>query len=288
MMTGATTDEHIRMDHYRRERSRKLMEIAVSHEIAPPLEQSDLSPTLSRSRSSPNLFDTALESKAPKVPPIPKARASQSFALPRIRTVTPSPQSPASDTSQSSLLTPSNVSSLQSTLGKYTDKLHFLIPERLAYAALSPAEIASLKDDSQYLNVSVVSSYLHRQYVPLCADFGPVTINIVHRFCQARSYCCLLSVKHAFIFVGHHQAMGKRVSKAGRTGGLVIYCLEKEKSSIANASFLLASFLLLVIGQSVEEAAAPFTGTSAPYSIAAFRDASFCRQVFKSALEPDT
>jgi hypothetical protein len=67
---------------------------------------------------------------------------------------------------------------------KHLDKLHFLIPGRLAYVAMTPVEITSLKDDARCLNVTVTSSYLHRQYVPFCADFGPVALNVVHRFCQ--------------------------------------------------------------------------------------------------------
>ena len=73
---------------------------------------------------------------------------------------------------------------LSPAFAKHLDKLHFLIPGRLAYAALTPVEISEMKDDLRCSNVSVVSSYLHRQYVPLCADFGPVALNVVHRFCQ--------------------------------------------------------------------------------------------------------
>jgi hypothetical protein len=178
------SEEHI--DHYRRERSRNLL--AASKEVVPSLEQSETQSSLVRSRSSPNLFEQAQAAGTPKVPAFPRVKASSSFTLPRIRTVSVLPQSQLSDKADD-LRSPStqtivNVPSWRSALSKYADKLHFLLPDHLAYAALSPAEISSLKDDSQYLNVTVVSSYLHRQYVPLCADFGPVTINVVHRFCQ--------------------------------------------------------------------------------------------------------
>jgi hypothetical protein len=73
--------------------------------------------------------------------------------------------------------------------------------------------------------------------------------------------------------------MGKRVAKADRTNQLVIYCVERDRGAIANASFLLASFLLLVLGETAEQAAERFTGPSAPYFFAPFRDASFLRQV---------
>jgi hypothetical protein len=67
---------------------------------------------------------------------------------------------------------------------KHLNKLHILIPGRLAYAALTPVEIFEINEDARCSNVSVLSSYLHKQYMPFCADFGPVALNVVHRFCQ--------------------------------------------------------------------------------------------------------
>ena len=79
--------------------------------------------------------------------------------------------------------------------------------------------------------------------------------------------------------LSHRQAMEKRIAKAEQSNSLVIYCLNKDAASIANASFLLAAYLLLVVGMTAQGAARPFTGPSAPYALAAFRDASFCKQV---------
>ena len=76
--------------------------------------------------------------------------------------------------------------------------------------------------------------------------------------------------------LSHRQAMEKRIAKAEQSNS---YCLNKDAASIANASFLLAAYLLLVVGMTAQEAARPFTGPSAPYALAAFRDASFCKQV---------
>jgi hypothetical protein len=73
--------------------------------------------------------------------------------------------------------------------------------------------------------------------------------------------------------------MTKYVSKAKDRGHLVIYCVERNDAHIANASFLLATFLLIVEGKTAMQAAERFTGSSAPYILAAFRDASFNRQV---------
>ncbi len=75
------------------------------------------------------------------------------------------------------------------------------------------------------------------------------------------------------------QAMAKRVVKAERTNHLIVYCVERDRTSIANASFLLAAFLLIFAGKTVSQAAERFTGPCAPYFLAPFRDASFCRQV---------
>ncbi len=75
------------------------------------------------------------------------------------------------------------------------------------------------------------------------------------------------------------QAMAKRASKAKSINQLVIYCVEPEHTSVANASFLLAAFLLVVVGKTVAQAAERFTGSRAPYFLAPFRDASFSRQV---------
>ena len=73
--------------------------------------------------------------------------------------------------------------------------------------------------------------------------------------------------------------MDRRVAKALQGNSMVIYCVVKDAASIANASFLLAAFLLLVVGKNVHEAAEPFVGASAPFALAPFRDASFCPQV---------
>ena len=241
------------------------------------LEQCEIRPALPRNKSSPNLQNSRID--APKVPPIVKARASQSFTLPKSQ-ISNKCRLHSDRESQfgiSSLSIPSDTDALVKHVGS---RVHFLLPQRLAYAALTPAETSCLKQDCLDLNVSVLSSYLHRQYAPLCADFGPVTINIVHRFCQVCSWIFVPCISVSLLTVlSHRQAMEKRIAKAEQSNSLVIYCLNKDAASIANASFLLAAYLLLVVGMTAQEAARPFTGPSAPYALAAFRDASFCKQV---------
>ncbi len=176
-------DDNDRVDHYRRERS-KLRQLAADSQIAAPLEKTDSpsSALASSSSSSTSLFDLAREQgNAPKVPPLAKARPSASFSLPRVhQSVSDRPQSQVAQIDPVSPL----IYMESPAFAKQLDKLHFLIPDRLAYFAATSEEISNLQYDARCLNVSVVSSYLHRQYVPLCADFGPVPLNVVHRFCQ--------------------------------------------------------------------------------------------------------
>ena len=82
--------------------------------------------------------------------------------------------------------TDASIFSTSSAIHNYTKDVHFLIPQRFAYAVLTRSEATALKRKCRGLNVSLISSDVHRQYVPLCADFGPVNINIVHRVCQVK------------------------------------------------------------------------------------------------------
>jgi hypothetical protein len=101
---GMSADENVGVDHYRRERSRQLRQLEIQNQIAAPLEKVDSPPKgITRSGSSPNLYDVAREQeKAPKVPPIVKARPSASFSLPRVQSSTSiKPQSRAADDPES-------------------------------------------------------------------------------------------------------------------------------------------------------------------------------------------
>ena len=268
-------DENVGMDHYRRERSRRLLHIAKEKEVVPALEQAEAQPSLPRVKSSPNL--PASDASAPKVPQL---GVSQSFSMPRLQTVYKQSESNAPSLCSSD-------ESFRAFLRQYANDLNFLVPQRLAYAALTKDKLEKLKSASINLDVSVISSYLHRRYVPLCADFGPVTINVVHRFCQVKFNMIFSTVFYATSKCNHikmmthsnSQAMEKRISKAERANSLVIYCVEPDSASIANASFLLAAFLLLVVGKTVQEAVEPFIGVLAPCALAPFRDASFRPQV---------
>ena len=189
------------MDHYRRERSRQQRQLEIHKQIAMPLDQNDKPPAaLTRSGSSPILFDLVREQEnAPnKPPPVRKIKASDSSSLPRIQdNIIVNQQECAANG------TPPPVSNLEfdknPAFARHLDKLHFLVPGHLAYVATTPIEISHMKADAECSNVSVVSSYLHKQYMPLCADFGPVALNVVHRFCQVLTKCSRLHLCTFFV-----------------------------------------------------------------------------------------
>ena len=182
-------DEMVVVDHYRRERNRRSLEVGMEVEVVPSLEQVEPPRpiALSKSNSSPSIsMKNVFNSEAKPIP------AFKSFSLPRRHAVQSEHQ--INEVEIKNRVQSRLPSSIQEFLRIHESDLNFLIPKKLAYAAITPSKILSLKSHCQLIGVSVISSYLHRQYVPLCADFGPVTINIVHRFCQANVYMHCLNL----------------------------------------------------------------------------------------------
>ena len=62
-----------------------------------------------------------------------------------------------------------------------------------------------MKDSEEGKSMQLISSDLHRTYAPLAADFGPVDLGIVHRFCKAFS---------------------KRLVRSD--GRILVYCFQKD------------------------------------------------------------
>ena len=141
-------------------------------------------------------------------------------------------------------------------------RLRYIIPEKLAYVSLHPEKLPVLKLALQGMNIACVSSDLHRQYTAFCSDFGPVNLAVVHRFCR------MMQIKI--------QATGN--------GKALLYCIEPDFESLANASFLLAAYLLLRMGHCPAQATEPFTGAGAPFVLSPFRDATFAPQTFELRL----
>jgi cell division cycle 14 len=136
-------------------------------------------------------------------------------------------------------------------------KLVQLIPGKLAFTSGIAAQIQDLKRMVASEEVVFITSDLHRKYLPFAADFGPVNIGIVHRFCDA--------------FV-------KRLAKPGNS--LFVYCIEPTVACRANACFLLAAFMVLRNGWSPEQAAKTFQPPALPFTLEPFRDAAFAEPTF--------
>ena len=121
------------------------------------------------------------------------------------------------------------------------DGLQYLIAGRLAFLSASPWQIDELKSMCEVDNVCFISSDLHRKYFPLAADFGPVNLGIVHRFCSG---------------------FDKRVRSDD--GQLIVYCISECFEDRANAGFLLGAFMMLCQGWTAAEAAAALIGAWLP------------------------
>ena len=114
-----------------------------------------------------------------------------------------------------------------------------------------------MKKSLENHEIVYISSELHRKYVPFAWDFGPVNLGILHRFCIA---------------------FGKRLAKPNTP--LIIYCFGKTFASRANACFLLAGFMMLNHGWSLEQASAAFELPHLPFPLKPFRDALATKQDF--------
>jgi hypothetical protein len=133
-----------------------------------------------------------------------------------------------------------------------TAELVYLIPDKLAFTSAVAAQVKKLKNTYANDDIVFMTSDLHRKYVPFAADFGPVNISIIHRFCEA--------------FV-------KRLSKSGNS--LIVYCFESTVACRANACFLLAAFMVLRHGWSPEQASRTFQPPTLPFSLEPFCDVTY-------------
>jgi cell division cycle 14 len=140
--------------------------------------------------------------------------------------------------------------------------MRYLVPDRLAFLSAPVSVIDGLNEMYKDSNLLFMSSDLHHQYTPFAADFGPVNLGIIHRFCSAIQ-----------------KKLDKEPSK------VLVYCFETSFEAQSNASFLLGTCLMLLFGWSAEDAAAPFTCTTAPFTLRPFRDATFKEQTYNLSLK---
>ena len=146
-----------------------------------------------------------------------------------------------------------NACEIEARCGKNNaDMICTIMPNRLAMATGSKAELVALKRQLDPRKYALVSSEYHHCYEPFAADFGPVNISVVHRFCLS---------------------FMKRLNKDD--GRILVYCIEDNFAAQANASFLLGALLVLKYGWSAARAAEPFIGVDAPFKLPLFRDATF-------------
>lgn len=129
--------------------------------------------------------------------------------------------------------------------------LIYLIPGKLAFVSGNASEIQALKDSLKSFDVKYISSDLHRKYIPFAFDFGPVNLGIIHRFCQA---------------------FEKRLTNSS---SLIVYCFEPMSAYRANACLLLAAFMMLNKGWSLDQASSFFGCSKLPFPLVPFRDATY-------------
>jgi cell division cycle 14 len=133
-------------------------------------------------------------------------------------------------------------------------KVNKLLDGRLAFMTGTRDDMSGMKDAMAARGFALVSSDLHNNYIPFAADFGPVNLSIIHRFCIA---------------------FMKRLARSKDAGRVLVYCIENTTEAQANASFLLGAFLVINFGWTAEQAAEPFTGPTAPFKLRPFHDATF-------------
>ena len=148
------------------------------------------------------------------------------------------------------------------TSPKILDHIRYLVADRLAFLSAPVSAIEGLNETFKDSRLLFVSSDLHHRYAPLAADFGPVNLGIVHRFCSA---------------------IQKKLSK--EPNRVLVYCIEPGFESQSNASFLLGSCLISLFGWSAEDAAEPFSCSTAPFTLRPFRDATYSEQCYKLSLK---
>eukprot|EP01138_Halocafeteria_seosinensis_P010550 gb/GECG01010772.1/.p1 GENE.gb/GECG01010772.1/~~gb/GECG01010772.1/.p1 ORF type:complete len:794 (+),score=80.53 gb/GECG01010772.1/:1-2382(+) len=126
------------------------------------------------------------------------------------------------------------------------EKALVLLPDTLYYVAIPEGQ--QLERTVEYR-----CQFVHTgdfTYIPFFADFGPLNLGRVYRFCER--------IDHAL--------------KSADTARVCCYSTDHPHQR-ANAAFLLASYLIIRYGFAPEEAFIPFLGISPP--IATYRDAAF-------------
>jgi hypothetical protein len=100
-----------------------------------------------------------------------------------------------------------------------------LIQDQVAFLSSSQTKAQTLRTSPECKHMLLVSTDLHKKYMPFANDFGPVSLGVVHGFCHAPS---------------------KQIHK--EQGSVLVYCFDESYQDQANTSFLLGSLLVLCMG----------------------------------------
>eukprot|EP00286_Rhodomonas_abbreviata_P021613 CAMPEP_0181298326 /NCGR_PEP_ID=MMETSP1101-20121128/5722_1 /TAXON_ID=46948 /ORGANISM="Rhodomonas abbreviata, Strain Caron Lab Isolate" /LENGTH=444 /DNA_ID=CAMNT_0023403339 /DNA_START=90 /DNA_END=1424 /DNA_ORIENTATION=- len=131
-------------------------------------------------------------------------------------------------------------------------QLYEVIPSRLSFTVHRGDE-HTLAEIRSRPRVFFFSSDLQERFQPFCADFGPVSLSIVHRFID---------------FV-HTRLMDPRLS-----GRMLAYYCDDDSELCANTAFLLGCYAMLKWSMSPQDVFAPFKQLS-PSPFPGFRDATY-------------
>ena len=199
-------DKNVEMDHF----SQKLSQFDEENDVVSSPKQAETSRSLLKSKSTSALLCSDDSAHNESSLPVSGCFSLRFFNVSNHRRIRVEQKK-----AKVSFVSPSSVNY------NYTEDVHFLIPQRFAYAVLTRSEATALKRKCRGLNVSLISSDVHRQYLPLCADFGPVNLNIVHRFCEVErhpyvSFGCVHCMEYLCIFPRYWRNVLRRLSNQTR------------------------------------------------------------------------
>ena len=72
-------------------------------------------------------------------------------------------------------------------IGDEVESIRFMLQDRLGFVSGTNRDFARLKKHFEGRPAQFISSELHRKYIPIAEDFGPVDFGVVLRFCDALS-----------------------------------------------------------------------------------------------------
>jgi cell division cycle 14 len=120
-----------------------------------------------------------------------------------------------------------------------------------------------LKDGPTVLTLYLrIRSDLQERYEPYCADFGPVNLGVVYRFCEM---------------------MHVRLTDPRLATRHLVYYTDESPAVCSNTAFLLAAYMVCCHGWTAEEAVVPFAMIE-PNPFKPFRDATYLPSDFPVTL----